>query len=47
MSYDIVLSCPTCGDNRMHENNGPTYNLAPIFDLALRDEFGLRVGPRP
>lgn len=48
MSYDIFLLCPACGDNHMHENDGPTYDLAPIFDLALRDASSLyQVEPKP
>src|SRR5271166_4063749 len=42
MSYDVYLqkpACPTCG----HADPGPdlpdpTYNLTPIFDLALTGE---------
>ena len=48
MSYSIYFECPTCETNHLHECNGPTYNLAPIFDLALRDESSLyQVEPKP
>jgi hypothetical protein len=36
MSYDIDFGCPTChsGPERLN----PTYNLTPLFDLALTGE---------
>jgi hypothetical protein len=36
MSYDIELKCPTCGVGPELPN--PTYNLTPIFHLALTNE---------
>jgi hypothetical protein len=41
MSYDIDLvgePCPHCGTIREPESHNPTYNLTPIFDLALTGE---------
>lgn len=43
MSYDINLrapKCPTCGHGNGDEPDcpDPTYNLTPIFDLALSGE---------
>jgi hypothetical protein len=42
MSYDIYLEkppCPTCGHHEEHlVVYNPTYNLTPIFDLALTGE---------
>lgn len=37
MSYDIDLVCDHC-DGRFGEHLDPTYNLTPIFDLALTNE---------
>lgn len=43
MSYDIYLrgkECPACGHRAVCDADlpGPTYNLTPIFDLALTGE---------
>jgi hypothetical protein len=43
VSYEIRLrapTCPTCGHNRSYprELPDPTYNLTPVFDLALTGE---------
>jgi hypothetical protein len=42
MSYDIYLvgsQCPTCGHSpESFDFPDPTYNLTPIFDLALTGE---------
>ncbi len=47
MSYSIYLRgsyspCPTCGHAKEEENPqlpNPTYNLAPIFNLAIQREI--------
>ena len=42
MSYDVYLrkpKCPTCGhEDVVYNLPEPTYNLTPIFDLALTGE---------
>jgi hypothetical protein len=43
MSYDLYLRtdpCPHCGARKSYDGNlpEPTYNLTPIFDLALTNE---------
>ena len=50
MSYDVYLRgerCATCGVHSEPHLPDPTYNLTPIFDLALTDEPMPAVGEKP
>ena len=44
MSFDISMHYPDLPGNRMPDNNyrNPTYNIAPMFALAIGEEEGIR-----